>query len=282
MSSSTSRTASRSSRRCGNVDPSYAWCTTSTPSSGTSTSPSRSQRPGPARARRDAVGVPPRGVRRYLAVDRRRARADRRRPGRIHTITIGTEPVSEVGPEDPERMYLALSRFVPHKRIDVLLEIWDQVRPMTGGTLVIAGDGPERAHLERAAGDSVCSPASSPKRETASPRSSLAPPPPCAARGVGGRRDGGRVRRHAHDRLRCRRRARLGAARHDGTARRHDDPPSWSAGSISRRILTSANRSATARGHGRTSELGSRTIDQFLDVLHASVGDAATGRPRGS
>jgi glycosyltransferase involved in cell wall biosynthesis len=76
-------------------------------------------------------------------------------PSRLHTLTLGTEPVPETVPEDPEPMFLALSRLVPHKRIDLLLEIWEQVRPATGGTLVIAGDGPERARLERLAGDDV-------------------------------------------------------------------------------------------------------------------------------
>ena len=33
--------------------------------------------------------------------------------------------------------------------------MWDRVRPRTGGTLVIIGDGPERSRLERAAGPGV-------------------------------------------------------------------------------------------------------------------------------
>jgi glycosyltransferase involved in cell wall biosynthesis len=69
-------------------------------------------------------------------------------PGRLHTLTPGTDPVPEVVTEDPEPLFVALSRLVPHKRIDLLLDIWDRVRPSTGGTLVIAGDGPARARLE--------------------------------------------------------------------------------------------------------------------------------------
>jgi glycosyltransferase involved in cell wall biosynthesis len=74
---------------------------------------------------------------------------------RIHTVTMGTEPAAPVTSEDPAPLFLSLSRLVPHKRVDLLLELWDEVRPRTGGTLVIAGDGPERARLERAAGAGV-------------------------------------------------------------------------------------------------------------------------------
>ena len=76
-------------------------------------------------------------------------------PSRIHTVTMGTESAEPASPEDPEPLFLALGRLVPHKRVDLLLELWDEVRPVTGGTLVIAGDGPERARLERAAGEGV-------------------------------------------------------------------------------------------------------------------------------
>jgi glycosyltransferase involved in cell wall biosynthesis len=76
-------------------------------------------------------------------------------PARLHTLTPGTDPPPGVVPEDPGPLFLALSRLVPHKRIDLLLDIWERVRPTTGGTLVIAGDGPERARLEQRAGDGV-------------------------------------------------------------------------------------------------------------------------------
>lgn len=45
--------------------------------------------------------------------------------------------------------FVALGRLVPYKRIDVLFEMWERVRPVTGGELVVIGDGPDRARLER-------------------------------------------------------------------------------------------------------------------------------------
>ncbi len=45
-------------------------------------------------------------------------------------------------------------KLVDYKRIDLLLQLWERVRPVTGG-LVIVGDGPERARLERLAGPGV-------------------------------------------------------------------------------------------------------------------------------
>jgi len=52
-------------------------------------------------------------------------------------------------------MFLSLGRLVPHKRIDLLLDLWERVRPETGGILVIAGDGPERARLSARASSGV-------------------------------------------------------------------------------------------------------------------------------
>jgi hypothetical protein len=43
----------------------------------------------------------------------------------------------------------------PHKRLDLLLQIWERVRPHVGGRLVVIGDGPERERIERLAGDAV-------------------------------------------------------------------------------------------------------------------------------
>lgn len=54
-----------------------------------------------------------------------------------------------------EPIFLALGRLVPHKRIDLLLRAWERVRPVTGGRLVVAGDGPERDRLSSLATDGV-------------------------------------------------------------------------------------------------------------------------------
>jgi glycosyltransferase involved in cell wall biosynthesis len=202
-------------------------------------------------------------------------------PVRLHTITLGTEPVSEVVPEDPERMYLALSRLVPHKRIDVLLDIWEQVRPRIGGTLVIVGDGPERAHLERRAGDGVCFT--------------------------------GFVDESEKQRLLGRAWLLLHPALHEGwgvvvmeaaaaatptigfdVVGVRDSVRHGTTGLLAETVTQFAQcwidlatdpverarlgEGARAWAHHVSWD---RAIDQFLDVLHASVGHAATGRPRG-
>lgn len=74
---------------------------------------------------------------------------------RIRVICNGVTPAPPPGPRSPEPLFLALGRLVASKRLDLLLRLWDQVRPVTGGQLVIAGDGPERARLESRAGPGV-------------------------------------------------------------------------------------------------------------------------------
>ncbi|MFM8861233.1 MAG: glycosyltransferase family 4 protein [Acidimicrobiia bacterium] len=73
----------------------------------------------------------------------------------ITTIEMGLdfEPLSS-NPARPSR-FLVLSRLVPHKRVDLALEMWEDVRPVTGGTLVIVGDGPEMERLRDRAGRDV-------------------------------------------------------------------------------------------------------------------------------
>lgn len=70
-------------------------------------------------------------------------------PARIHVMTLGSAVDSAI--EDvrrsPEPMFLALGRLAPNKRLDLLLDHWAQVSARTGGRLVIAGEGPERARL---------------------------------------------------------------------------------------------------------------------------------------
>jgi glycosyltransferase involved in cell wall biosynthesis len=74
---------------------------------------------------------------------------------RIRMICNGVEPAPPPAPRSPEPLFLALGRLAEYKRIDVLLRLWDRVRQVTGGRLVIAGDGPERERLEALAGPAV-------------------------------------------------------------------------------------------------------------------------------
>jgi glycosyltransferase involved in cell wall biosynthesis len=75
--------------------------------------------------------------------------------GRIRMLNNGVAPAGAPGPRSPEPLFLALGRLAEYKRIDLLLRLWDRVRPVIGGHLVIAGDGPERPYLESLAGPGV-------------------------------------------------------------------------------------------------------------------------------
>jgi glycosyltransferase involved in cell wall biosynthesis len=74
---------------------------------------------------------------------------------RVHTIIMGSQETAALRGEAAEPTFLALGRLVPHKRIDLLLEMWERVRPHVGGTLILAGEGPERERLEARAGEGV-------------------------------------------------------------------------------------------------------------------------------
>jgi glycosyltransferase involved in cell wall biosynthesis len=74
---------------------------------------------------------------------------------RIRLICNGVEPGPPPAPRSPDPMFLAFGRLAGYKRIDLLLRLWERVRQVTGGRLVIAGDGPERARLESLAGPGV-------------------------------------------------------------------------------------------------------------------------------
>jgi glycosyltransferase involved in cell wall biosynthesis len=76
-------------------------------------------------------------------------------PERIRIVPNGVALDAPDVPKSIDPLFVALGRLVPHKRIDVLLETWERVRPRTGGRLVIIGDGPERAKLEAMAGADV-------------------------------------------------------------------------------------------------------------------------------
>ncbi|MET9319676.1 glycosyltransferase family 4 protein [Streptomyces sp. NPDC003038] len=74
---------------------------------------------------------------------------------RIQLVPNGVEAPAPLLPESGEPLFTAVGRLVEYKRIDLLLRLWERVRPITGGKLVIVGDGPERAGLEAQAGSGV-------------------------------------------------------------------------------------------------------------------------------
>ena len=75
--------------------------------------------------------------------------------GQIRQICNGVVQPDPLLPRSAEPLFLALGRLTEYKRIDMLLRLWDRVRMVTGGRLVIAGDGPERRRLEAMAGPGV-------------------------------------------------------------------------------------------------------------------------------
>jgi glycosyltransferase involved in cell wall biosynthesis len=74
---------------------------------------------------------------------------------RIRQICNGVVQPDPLTPRSPEPLFLALGRLTEYKRIDLLLRLWERVRHVVGGKLVIAGDGPERSRLEALAGPNV-------------------------------------------------------------------------------------------------------------------------------
>ncbi|MEU9957119.1 glycosyltransferase family 4 protein [Streptomyces sp. NPDC050982] len=74
---------------------------------------------------------------------------------RIRVVHNGVEEPGPPADRSPEPLFLAMGRLVEYKRIDLLLRLWERVRPVTGGRLVIVGDGPERERLEQLAGPGV-------------------------------------------------------------------------------------------------------------------------------
>lgn len=71
------------------------------------------------------------------------------------TIEMGVCPVSTEPSPSSMPKFVVLGRLVPHKRVALALEMWEKVRPHTGGELVIVGDGPLRSELEEQAGEAV-------------------------------------------------------------------------------------------------------------------------------
>ncbi|MEU1570733.1 glycosyltransferase family 4 protein [Streptomyces collinus] len=74
---------------------------------------------------------------------------------RIRVVHNGVEEPGPRAERSPEPLFVAVGRLVEYKRIDLLLRLWERVRPVTGGRLVIVGDGPERGRLAQLAGPGV-------------------------------------------------------------------------------------------------------------------------------
>jgi glycosyltransferase involved in cell wall biosynthesis len=74
---------------------------------------------------------------------------------RIRQICNGVQEPDPPTPRSTDPLFLAIGRLVDYKRLDLLLRLWDRVRHVVGGKLVIAGDGPERPRLEALAGPGV-------------------------------------------------------------------------------------------------------------------------------
>ncbi len=70
---------------------------------------------------------------------------------RIREVWNGVDtdgaPPDEPQPTCPP-LFVVISRLVPHKGVDRVLDAWEVVGPRVGGELVIIGDGPLRAELE--------------------------------------------------------------------------------------------------------------------------------------
>jgi glycosyltransferase involved in cell wall biosynthesis len=77
------------------------------------------------------------------------------RRDRIRLLCNGLQQPPPATPRSPTPLFLALGRLAEYKRLDLLLRLWERVRPITGGRLVIAGDGPDRGRLQRLAGPDV-------------------------------------------------------------------------------------------------------------------------------
>jgi glycosyltransferase involved in cell wall biosynthesis len=67
---------------------------------------------------------------------------------RVVPLGVAEEYFERLAPKSAEPLFLALGRLAPHKAFDRLIDLWARVQPITGGRLVIAGDGPERTKLE--------------------------------------------------------------------------------------------------------------------------------------
>jgi glycosyltransferase involved in cell wall biosynthesis len=66
---------------------------------------------------------------------------------RIRLVYNGVHVPATLPPKSDEPSFLAVGRFVPHKRFDLLVDLWAKVHPHVGGRLTIIGDGMLREGL---------------------------------------------------------------------------------------------------------------------------------------
>ena len=52
---------------------------------------------------------------------------------RIRLLYNGVQPPASFGPRSPTPLFLALGRLAEYKRLDVLLRLWERLRPIVGG-----------------------------------------------------------------------------------------------------------------------------------------------------
>ncbi len=74
---------------------------------------------------------------------------------RIRIIINGTSMPERPGVEADEPLFVGLGRLVPHKRFEIAVQVFNELRPEIGGRLVIAGKGPELERLRAMAGPGV-------------------------------------------------------------------------------------------------------------------------------
>lgn len=73
-------------------------------------------------------------------------------PEQIRVVENGVDMLpGPAGTEAPAPVFVAISRLVPHKRVDLLLDAWRRVQPVTGGRFVVVGRGPDEEVLRRQA-----------------------------------------------------------------------------------------------------------------------------------
>ena len=68
---------------------------------------------------------------------------------RIRIVANGIELPAAVGGESVDPIFLSLARLVPHKRVPLAVEAWQQVQQHVEGTLVIVGGGPEEETVRK-------------------------------------------------------------------------------------------------------------------------------------